>query len=253
MEALISGHVYLDLGSHAEWGGDRSMEALISGHGDRSMEAPRQALRLRGSPAPIPGHHSATFAGDRRFVPRGRSPAAQPLQDAPQRKGGARMFRHILCATDLSHSSKDALRYAVALARETGAALTVLHVVEPAVTPTPWFTRYSDTEAEFARKVVEREQAAARDVLATLVAEAQSGIGPEALKPSLVVRVGVVSDVILSTAAEVGADLVVVGTHGRRGLQHLLLGSIAERIVRTSPVPVLTVRPRDAAASSEKR
>jgi hypothetical protein len=54
---------------------------------------------------------------------------------------------------------------------------------------------------------------------------------------------------ILAAAAEMGADLVVVGTHGRRGLAHVILGSVAERVVQLSPVPVLTVRGRAGAAS----
>jgi nucleotide-binding universal stress UspA family protein len=58
------------------------------------------------------------------------------------------------------------------------------------------------------------------------------------------VRVGVPWEQILAAAAEVSAELVVVGTHGRRGLAHVVLGSVAERVVQLSPVPVLTVRAR---------
>ena len=57
---------------------------------------------------------------------------------------------------------------------------------------------------------------------------------------------GAPSDVILETVREYGADLVVMGTHGHSGLAHVLLGSVAERVVRTAPCPVLTVKPPDA-------
>ena len=64
-----------------------------------------------------------------------------------------------------------------------------------------------------------------------------------------VVQAGIPSDVIIGMAKELNADLVVMGTHGRHGLQHVILGSIAERVVRTAPCPVLTVR----GSASQKR
>ncbi len=57
-----------------------------------------------------------------------------------------------------------------------------------------------------------------------------------------ILRIGIPAQEILQTMNETHADLVVMGTHGRRGLEHLLLGSVAEKVVRMSPVPVLTVR-----------
>jgi len=60
----------------------------------------------------------------------------------------------------------------------------------------------------------------------------------------VLMRTGDARDVILATAEEVKADLIVMGTHGRRGISRALLGSVAETVVRTSPVPVLTVRGR---------
>jgi nucleotide-binding universal stress UspA family protein len=60
------------------------------------------------------------------------------------------------------------------------------------------------------------------------------------------VKLGRAADEILAAAAEIHADLVVMGTHGRRGLAHAVMGSVAERVVRASPVPVLTVRTRSA-------
>ena len=72
-----------------------------------------------------------------------------------------------------------------------------------------------------------------------------------ALRPVIHVRVGRIADQIASLAAEVRADLVVVGTHGRRGVERLLLGSVAERLVRIAPVPVLVVRERDFSAIEE--
>ena len=70
--------------------------------------------------------------------------------------------------------------------------------------------------------------------------------------PEWAVTFGDPAQAILDTAKERGADLIVMGTHGRRGLSHVLLGSVAERIVRLSPVPVLTVSGKAEREAKEK-
>jgi nucleotide-binding universal stress UspA family protein len=68
---------------------------------------------------------------------------------------------------------------------------------------------------------------------------------PQKMKRTVIVEVGEPGERILDTERKFDADLVVMATHGRRGIKHLVLGSVAERIVRESSVPVLTIRPRN--------
>ncbi len=142
------------------------------------------------------------------------------------------VFKHVLLATDFSEASSGALELAVSVARESGAALTVVHVCElpvfpEAVPPVDLLTSLT----EEAGKRLEQLMTALRDRL------------PGARQ---VIRTGAAWEEILAAADEARADLVVLGTHGRRGLVHAMLGSVAERVVRLSPVPVLTVRARSA-------
>jgi nucleotide-binding universal stress UspA family protein len=138
------------------------------------------------------------------------------------------VFKHVLAATDLSDASAPALELAVSLAREAGARLTVVHACEipvfpEGIPPVDWVTPVT---------------AAAGARLDALVGGLRGRVG----EARAVLEVGAPWEVILAAAAKAGADLVVVGTHGRRGLAHAMLGSVAERVVRLSPVPVLTVR-----------
>lgn len=142
-------------------------------------------------------------------------------------------FRHILVATDFSEASRRAFESAGELAAALGADLTVLHACEVPVPPDaglavpPGVDLLSAAEAEARRRLDE------------LVASATARGWP----CRAILRVGVPWQEILSVAAEALFDLVVMGTHGRRGIAHALMGSVAEKVVRASPVPVLTVRP----------
>ena len=89
-----------------------------------------------------------------------------------------------------------------------------------------------------------------------LIAETERMLGPDPTRrvPTTVhIRVGKIAEQIAGLAGEIGADLVVVGTHGRRGVRHLLLGSVAERTVRLAPCAVLVVRPRTRTCSTTCR
>jgi nucleotide-binding universal stress UspA family protein len=146
------------------------------------------------------------------------------------------IFRHLLVATDLSDASRRAMDLAIDLSRALGADLTVVHTCEvPVYTYTP----------EMAMAPV--------DLLSPVVDAARVKMGQEmrqvrATCPGAksLLEVGAPAEKILATAAASGADLIVVGTHGRRGVAHALLGSVAEKVVRLSPVPVLTVHPAPA-------
>lgn len=139
----------------------------------------------------------------------------------------------ILVPTDFSAGSDAALDYAVELARKLGARMVVLNVIGVpsfgvpelglAITSTMMETLVSDNRVALDR-LIERRCA---------------GVGCEAL-----LRTGDARDVILHTAEGVQADLIIMGTHGRRGVSRVLLGSVAEAIVRTSSCPVLTIRTR---------
>lgn len=146
------------------------------------------------------------------------------------------IFRHVLVATDLSDASQAAIGLAIDLSRTLGARLTVVHACEiPVYAYTP---EMALAPVDLLTPVVD----AARGKLAELMKQvATSCPGATSL-----LEVGVPAERILAAAAAAGADLVVLGTHGRRGVAHALLGSVAEKVVRRSPVPVLTVHPPPA-------
>jgi nucleotide-binding universal stress UspA family protein len=142
-------------------------------------------------------------------------------------------MRRVLTATDFSATSAAARDYAVALARGSGAELVVLHAVEPIALAGDV---YGFTTSATMYDAVDK---AARQSLAGVVAEARKNRG---LRVRGVLVNGAATTSIVDAAKNLRADVLVLGTHGHSGLDHLLLGSVAERVVRTAPVPVLTVR-----------
>jgi nucleotide-binding universal stress UspA family protein len=142
-------------------------------------------------------------------------------------------YRRILVPVDFSPSSDHALAAALDLAGKLGARLFLLHVVP---IPLPGWEVYGH---EFApEQLIEKGREGAERELGALAAARSSGAVP--IEP--LVRVGMPFLEIIAAAREIGADLIVMGTHGRTGLAHVLIGSVAERVVRGSPCPVLTVR-----------
>jgi len=148
--------------------------------------------------------------------------------------------KRILCPLDFSEYSDYAMRYAALLALKFEAHLTLLHVVAPILVPLPGDAlvppmRQADI-ADIADACKERLAQAAGDLSAQGVAVACQ------------VTNGVPYLEILRAAEESHADLIVMGTHGRSGLAHLMIGSVAERVVRKAPCPVLTVKRAAASA-----
>lgn len=137
------------------------------------------------------------------------------------------MFRHILVPTDFGDASTRAREIALELARRFDARVTLLHV---------WAVPSAAYAEGLAWPTEDLEAAAQRALDAELAAAVKVYPSTQAR-----LRVGVAWDRILESAKELGADLIVMGTHGRRGISRLVLGSVAEKLVRTSPVPVLTV------------
>jgi nucleotide-binding universal stress UspA family protein len=143
-------------------------------------------------------------------------------------------FTHVLCATDFSPASAKALTLAMSMAREQGAALTVLHVVEALA---------EDELDEFPRIAV-REHVqvltkTARDRLRAAVPREAHVCGTV----TEVVRYGQAASAILREASDRGADLIVLGAQGHSGLGLLVLGSSTHAVIRRATCPVLTTRP----------
>ena len=143
-------------------------------------------------------------------------------------------IRHILVPTDFSESSKRALDAAVGWARTFRAKLTLLHVVE-----LPSYVTDGHAPVHLSTALRDDLQASAQRELARLLPEG-SGTPVEVAHR---VIVGAPHQQILEAAAAEQIDLIVMATHGRTGLSHLVMGSVAEKIVRTAPCPVLTIRP----------
>jgi nucleotide-binding universal stress UspA family protein len=138
----------------------------------------------------------------------------------------------VLVPTDFSECSDAALRYGRALASAFGATLHLLHVVQDPYTQ-PWAAEAFPAPLG---DMLNEWQAQARDRLCKLIPEA------ERATTMVMTLMGSPSLEIVRYAAEQGIDLIVIGTHGRGPLGHMLLGSVAERVVRKAPCPVLTVR-----------
>ncbi len=140
------------------------------------------------------------------------------------------MLKRILCPVDFHNNSLEALRLARRLAEENKAKLYMLHVIpltDPTVVSAPLF---AEQEAEIARAD-----------LAKIAREELAGVEHETL-----LRFGHPAKEIVAAERDIDADLVVLATHGRTGISHLILGSVAERVVRESTCPVLTVRMKGA-------
>jgi len=155
------------------------------------------------------------------------------------------MISKIVCATDLTVFSEEAVRAGVNLARQLDVPMVLLHVVEPAYYARAMFAPFTAADQEFLTGIARREQEAAIRLMNEQVAKLNPD-GDAAAKVETMVRRGVPSDVIGEVCTEVGADLLVVGTHARSGVRHALLGSIAERLVRAAPCQVLVVRGKGA-------
>lgn len=145
------------------------------------------------------------------------------------------MFKEILLPTDGSTGVKKAIESAVAIARVFDARIHVLFVVEP--------PRYQEFGSGMALgNVMESLREAGQQGLeATVRMVRELGMEPAAQQ----IKQGHPAEEIVGYAKAHGIDLIVMGTHGRRGLNRVLLGSIAEEVVRSSEIPVMTVRMRE--------
>jgi nucleotide-binding universal stress UspA family protein len=144
-------------------------------------------------------------------------------------------LKNILVATDFSEPSNAALAYGRELAARFNAGLHVLHIAENI-----YITTFgAETYAAVAPDLQAEVERSARARLEQLVLDSD-GSGPRTTP--VVMTSGAPAFAIIDYAGEHGIDLIVMGTHGRGALAHLVMGSVAERVVRLAPCPVLTVR-----------
>jgi nucleotide-binding universal stress UspA family protein len=143
-------------------------------------------------------------------------------------------IKKILCAVDFSEATAKVAEFSSMLAGNLGAEVVVLHVA-------PAMQRYTDIEItdtalrEFEESSVRKGESLMRDCLAEHFKDAPGAVGKVVL--------GYAPETIVDEARAAGCGIIVMGTHGRTGLSRLLFGSVAEKVVKTSPLPVLTIRP----------
>jgi nucleotide-binding universal stress UspA family protein len=150
----------------------------------------------------------------------------------------AHLPKHLLVAHDFSETAERALDYAIELAAKLGAQVTVLHAYE---IPT---YGYPEGIALTAEVMGDIQRISEEGLQAVVTRSRRPG-----LKVSSILRQGPAWSEIDAVAKDHGVDLIVMGTHGRKGISRALLGSVAEKVVRTAPCPVLTVRGVDTAHS----
>lgn len=144
-------------------------------------------------------------------------------------------LKKILVATDFSEPSDAALAYGRELARTFSASLTVLHIADNILTRAYGADGIVLADPELQREI---ETSAQRQVDAVLFDEDRKMLGAV----GLVITSNSPSAAIVTYARDAAIDLIVMGTHGRGAIAQLLMGSVAERVVRIAPCPVLTVR-----------
>ena len=146
------------------------------------------------------------------------------------------MFKHILLATDGSAASENAAQIAVDMARTHGSKLTAVYVADPYP-----FLSIGQTNPLGLQAYMAAAQQTASEAHARVAALCEQGSTPVVLQARMVENIAAAPGII-QMAADEGADLIVVGSHGRSGIARLMLGSVANKVVAESAVPVLVVR-----------
>jgi len=153
-------------------------------------------------------------------------------------------YRRILVPIDGSATATRGLDEAIGLCRATGGNIRVLHVMDDLV-----FVSGFESGASYAKNVVPQLRKRAENLLEAGRRRAElAGVAVDALLIECFARR--TSEIVCEQASAWKADLIVVGTHGRRGVRRMMLGSDAEQIVREAPVPVLVVRAPESAAEA---
>ena len=153
-------------------------------------------------------------------------------------------IRKILCAVDLSDHSKEVAAYAARMAKAFGASVAVVYTA-PSLSQYVGFHVPPNTIENFVGEIV----TGAEKSMEAFVNENFAGVEARGQ-----VLIGYAAEEILNRAHEEKVDLIIMGTHGRKGIDRILFGSVAEKVVKNADMPVLTIRPsqesRDAARKS---
>jgi universal stress protein A len=142
-------------------------------------------------------------------------------------------FQRILVATDFSPASAPALEQSVEMAKRDGALLLIAHAYQE-----PGLVELSHAPA----RVYERWDQALREGVERKLRPLVEHARKEGVEARALLLTGFADEAIIEAAKQQGADLIVMGTHGRRGAARLFLGSVASRVISTAPCPVMTVR-----------
>ena len=153
-------------------------------------------------------------------------------------------FKHILATTDLSSESFAAVSYAGHLARDEGAKLSILYVPHSS---TLLFSEFAPTP-DLALLDSQIEQMA-EDKLNAWAKRHLRHVS----KVNVIVQRGETHSAICKAAADLKASVIIIATHGRKGFGHAMLGSVAERVIRDAPCPVLVIKPPKPKASKKTR
>lgn len=145
-----------------------------------------------------------------------------------------KQIKKILCAVDLSDHSKAVAEYATTLAKATGASVIVVYTA-PSLSQYVGFHVPPNTIENFVGEIV----SGAEKSMEAFVAENFPGV-----EATGQVLIGYAAEEILSRANEENADMIIMGTHGRKGIDRILFGSVAEKVVKNAVQPVLTIRPQ---------
>lgn len=155
------------------------------------------------------------------------------------------LYQRILVPIDGSATATRGLDEAIAFARLTGASIRLLHVIDELV-----FVSGFESGATYAKDIVPKLRRRAEKILETARARvAATGAAVDTVLLECFARR--TADVVIEQAKAWPADLIVLGTHGRRGIGRVMMGSDAEEIVRSAPVPVLLVRAAESGASAQ--
>jgi len=143
----------------------------------------------------------------------------------------------ILLPVDGSECSAKALVYALSFAKQYGARIVALHVIDRR-----WEEQTRVAFVEVGQDLTLKIQKGYEEEAQRILREITDAAGKAEVPVETRVLTGIPYEEIVRAGREVSADLIIMGTHGRSGMSHLLLGSVAERVVRNAPCPVLTVR-----------
>ncbi len=144
------------------------------------------------------------------------------------------MFKKILCPVDFSQYTQDVINCAADLAKKYGGELHVMHVV-PNMT---YFTPYESFLTP------ENLVAIERNIEDEVESNFTKLLKNESVPTKSIIKTGAPFVEIIDYAKSESIDLIVMGTHGHSGIEHILIGNVAEKVVRKSPCPVMTIRPK---------